>query len=83
MKMNMNVELVNLFIDKLGVKLDPSNIDPDQSIQDMGMDSLILIKLIYLLEEEYGVTLRTEEILNINTLSDLVTCVEEKIAIEP
>jgi len=81
--MNMNVELVNLFIDKLGVKLDPSNIDPDQSIQDMGMDSLILIKLIYLLEEEYGVTLRTEEILNINTLSDLVTCVEEKIAIEP
>ena len=75
-------KLRNILAGKLGLDLDPAKISHDQSLQDMGMDSLLLVKFIYILEDDYGVSLKTEEILEVNTFGDLLGLLEEKLGAE-
>lgn len=77
--MDTKQALANILVEKLNLDIDPANIPPEQSIQDMGMDSLVLVKLIYILEDDYGVSLKTQEILDVNTYGDLLDLLETKI----
>lgn len=65
---------------KIGLKADLKSIRPEQSLQEIGMDSMSLVKLLYALEDEFDVTLSTEEMLEINTVADLYSLLDTKLA---
>jgi acyl carrier protein len=77
--MDAKEALANILVGKLGLDIDPLQIPPDQPIQDMGMDSLMLVKFIYMLEDDYGISLKTQEILELNTFGDLLDLLDLKI----
>ena len=65
---------------KIGLKVDLTSIRPEQSLQEIGMDSMSLVKLLYALEDEFDVMLSTEEMLEINTVADLYSLLDTKLA---
>ncbi len=65
---------------KIGLKVELKDIAPERSLQEIGMDSMSLVKLLYALEDEFDVTLSTEEMLEINTVGDLYKLLDAKIA---
>lgn len=77
--MKSRQELESLLRSKLKLDIDVSSISDDQSIQEIGMDSLVLMRLIYLLEDDYQVTLSTAEILEVATYGDLLQLLDRKL----
>ena len=53
---------------------------PDQTFQEIGLDSMSLINLMYALEDEFGLTLTTDEMMEINTLGDMQQLIGRKQA---
>jgi len=51
------------------------------SFRDLGMDSLSKIRLVSALEERFQITIADEEALFADTLKQLVSLVQEKLAI--
>ena len=47
-------------------------------IEDLGADSLDVVELLMLLEDEYGVELNEEESVLLKTVNDIVEVVKEK-----
>ena len=73
-------EILRILNDQLKLNLDPATVSDDQSIQDLGMSSVHLMKLIYVLEDDFGITLGTDQILEIDTLGELVALLESRRA---
>ena len=69
-----------LLRDDLKLSVDPVAISEDVPIQDLGINSLELVNLILLLEEEWGIALRTSEIVELDTLRQLLDLLEAKLA---
>ncbi len=63
-----------------GLKIDLSSIRPEQTFQEIGLDSMSLINLMYAIEDELGVTLTTDEMMEINTVADMQSLVARKRA---
>jgi acyl carrier protein len=72
------LDILSAVIEELKLDVDRNTVSRDQSIEDLGMNSVHLMKLIYLLEDRFGVTLETQEIVGIDTLGDLCRLVEQK-----
>lgn len=77
--MDARQKLEKILVEKLKLEIDVSAIKDDQPIQELGMDSLVLVRLIYLLEDDYRVTLSTSEVLSIGTFGDLVRLLDQKL----
>ncbi len=78
--MSLSIEtLVNLS-KQVGLKVDLATLAPEHSLQDIGLDSLALVKLLYAVEDEFDVTLSTEEMLELKTVGDLRKMLEAKLA---
>ncbi len=52
----------------------------ETTIESFGFDSLAVLDLLFDLEGEFGVEISAKEILNIRTLGELVTFLEERHA---
>jgi len=52
--------------------LEPDTLAADQTLEDLGLDSLDIVKLATAMEGEFGVELDEEELLDDITLGDLV-----------
>ncbi|MBP9714590.1 MAG: acyl carrier protein [Sterolibacterium sp.] len=63
-----------------GLKMDLTAVRPDQTFQEIGLDSMSLINLMYALEDEFGLTLTTDEMMEINTLGDMQQLIGRKQA---
>lgn len=57
------------------IKLDVNNLNTN--LKDIGIDSLAMMNLIFKIEEELGVTIDDEKLVNIKNLNDLVKALEE------
>lgn len=67
----MTEKIIKLMAEKLS--LDESTITPNASIKDdLGIDSLDLFELIIALEEEFGIEIPQEDVLEINTVQEIV-----------
>ncbi|MDO4477788.1 MAG: acyl carrier protein [Lachnospiraceae bacterium] len=56
------------------LNLDPDIITEDSNLKDdLGLDSLDLYELVVSIEEEYDIQLPEEELLDIATVSDILT----------
>lgn len=53
------------------------NVDLDQKISDLGIDSVAMLEVIGFLEEEIGVNLPDEKIARVVTLRDLTNVIQE------
>lgn len=56
---------------------EPENVKPDSRFEDLDVDSLDLVELGQVLEEEYGVEVTDAEMDKIKTVQDVVTFVTE------
>ena len=81
MTQNVRQVLAKILVEELKLPIDPAAISDDQSIEDLGMNSLHLMKLIYLLEDTFNIRLDTDEILDVDGVRDLLTLLEAKIGV--
>jgi len=66
----MLAEQLNISVDK---------IKPETNvIEDLGADSLDVVEMLMLLEDEFDVTVSDEESLNLKTVADIVKVIEAK-----
>jgi acyl carrier protein len=63
---------------ELGRTFEPEAISDDQSIEDLGVSSLNLMNLIYRVEDEFGFTADTNDILEVSTVGDMLRLIEAK-----
>lgn len=66
-------QIQDLIVDKLGVKREL--LSAEKSLKDYGMNSLSQVELLFLIEDEFKVTIPESE-KNIETLSDLVKVID-------
>ena len=62
----------------LAKKVDISNLKEDDSLSELGLDSLDLVETMIEIEEELGVEFTSEEIANLKTLKDVIKLIESK-----
>lgn len=76
--------LKDLLTNDLDLGLELDGLAADSFIRDLGIDSLVLVKLIYLLEDKYQIRLTTSDVLNITTVGELEKLInsrfEERVA---
>jgi acyl carrier protein len=69
MAMNTEEKIKNIIVDQLGVSAD--EVVPEASfVEDLGADSLDLVELIMVLEEEFGKEIPDEDAEKIQTVKD-------------
>lgn len=69
--MQLDLPLLERLGKSAGLKVDLGSLRPEQTFQDIGLDSMSLINLMYAIEDELNITLTTDEMMEINTLADL------------
>lgn len=73
----MEEKIIKLMVEKLS--LEESAITLDASIKDdLGIDSLDLFELIIALEEEFNIEIPQEDVLEINTVNEIVTYLNKR-----
>lgn len=64
--------------DAAGVEVDL--LAPDTTLRELGLSSMQLMELLYLLEEELGIVLAPELLEGVETIADIVDCAERELA---
>lgn len=73
----MNEKIKNIIAEL--IEIDASTIANDALIiDDLGADSIAVMEIVMELEEEYGVEVPTEDVLNLKTVADIVAYIESK-----
>jgi acyl carrier protein len=61
-----------------GVKhLQPEAVSPDQSLIDLGFDSLDTVNLLFVLEEEFKISISDDEAGRIRTVGDIIAGIRQ------
>lgn len=58
--------------------IDTTDLDFEEKISDMDIDSIDLVDFIMIIEEEFEIEFTDEELDEIETLSDIVSLIESK-----
>jgi acyl carrier protein len=67
-----------ILVDTFGVTAD--DVTPDATFESLGLDSLDVVELTLVLEEETGVKLEDEELEDVRTVQDAIDKVEAKVS---
>ena len=74
--MNVEEKVKNIIVDQLGVSAD--EVVPEASfVDDLGADSLDLVELVMVLEEEFGKEIPDEDAEKIQTVQDAINYIKE------
>ena len=77
MEMNVEEKVKNIIIEQLGVSAD--EVVPEASfVDDLGADSLDLVELVMVLEEEFGKEIPDEDAEKIQTVQDATNYVKDQ-----
>ena len=77
--MNVEEKVKNIIVEQLGVSADA--VVPEASfIDDLGADSLDLVELVMVLEEEFGQEIPDEDAEKIQTVQDAINYINEHMA---
>ena len=77
--MNVEEKVKNIIVEQLGVSQDA--VVPEASfIDDLGADSLDLVELVMVLEEEFGQEIPDEDAEKIQTVQDAINYINEHMA---
>jgi len=72
--------IVERFLDPEVVGKLRSGDDSIKFMEDLGMDSLTMIEAIMMVEESLGVSIKNDELMNLRSIGDLKSFIEEKIS---
>ena len=61
-------------------KVDWNTIGEDAQINALGFDSLVILDLMYDIQQTFGLAFDAEELVNIKTVGDLVGFLEKKLS---
>ena len=75
-------QLKQILIDDLFVSIPENEIKPEDTLQDLGVDSVGLVELTMLLEEKYGIKINSDEVIreNFRTLDQVSDYIVAKTA---
>lgn len=62
-------------------ELHPRELNPESTLESLGMDSLAVIELLFDIEESFGLMIPHDN-LHINTLGDLTEMIDKLLSIE-
>ena len=60
----------------------PETITPDTKLDDLGVDSLMFIDLIFEFEDKFGVHTSNDDVAKLNTIGEFIDLVNEKRQLE-
>lgn len=66
-----------LLANQLGIKEEKITLN-SRVIEDLGADSLDVVELLMLLEEEFGIEVSEQEAIKLKTVADIVNIIESK-----
>jgi acyl carrier protein len=72
--------LTRVIADSTSAPPDAAGVTEDTSLESFGVDSLILIDLIFDIEQEFGVKLAAEELTSMREMGQLVSHLEARLA---
>ncbi len=75
----MLLKLTTLVVAHLGVKREQV-VPSARFMEDLGADSLDMVELVMGIEEEFAVAIPDEQAEKINTVNDVLTLLEDKLA---
>lgn len=67
----MQDKIVKMIASKLGKKVDDITLN-SRLIEDLGADSLDIVELLMMLEDEYGITIPDQDAMKLSTIGDIV-----------
>jgi acyl carrier protein len=77
---NIRERTVGLLLAQMKSQVDPSTIGDERSIEDLGLNSLHLMNLMYELEDAFSVELDPEQMLEVGNVGELILVLKGKIA---
>jgi len=73
----MQDKIIKMIASKLGKKVE--DVTPkSRLIEDLGADSLDIVELLMMLEDEYGITIPDQDAMNMSTIGDVVKFMESQ-----
>jgi len=77
--MNVEEQVKNILVEQLGVSV--NEVVPDASfVDDLGADSLDLVELVMVLEEEFGKEIPDEDAEKIQTVQGVINYIKDNMA---
>ena len=73
----MQDKIVKMIANKLGKKVDDINLK-SRLIEDLGADSLDIVEMLMMLEDEYGITIPDQDAMKLSTIGDIVIYMEKQ-----
>jgi len=70
--------LIRVLNDSMPQALDAGSVTPTTALNSFGVDSLVLIDLIFDLEQEFGVKLAAEDLMAMRTVGDLTAFIDQR-----
>ena len=71
--------LINLFRVVLEENVDISTLTPESNLrEDLGINSIGLLYMAMAVEEEFGIKFKNEDFVSIQTVDDVIKCIESK-----
>ena len=67
----MQDKIVKMIASKLGKKVEDVTLQ-SKLIEDLGADSLDVVELLMMLEDEYNLTIQDEDAVKLNTIKDII-----------
>ena len=73
----MQDKIVKMIANKLGKKVENVTLN-SKLIEDLGADSLDIVEMLMMLEDECGITISDQDAMKLSTIGDIVTYMEKQ-----
>ena len=73
----MQDKIVKMIANKLGKKVEDIKLE-SRLIEDLGADSLDIVEMLMMLEDEYGITIPDQDAMKLSTIGDIVAFMEKQ-----
>lgn len=71
--------LVKVFNAVFEDEIKGDTVNPDSNLQkDMGISSIGMLYMAMALEEEFGIKFNNEDLMKLNTVADVIACIDSK-----
>ena len=73
----MQEKIIKMIASKLGTKVEEVTLN-SRLIEDLGADSLDIVEMLMMLEDEYGITIPDQDAMQLSTIGDIVKFMESQ-----
>lgn len=70
-------KIIKMIASKLSKKVEDVKLE-SRLVEDLGADSLDIVELLMMLEDEYGITIPDQDAMKLSTIGDIVTFMQNQ-----